>query len=169
MRRGDSLVTEFGRPIDPSAGTDAEAVIRLDDSFSSWWGALPADSLADSVARRIARLLPLIDPSPESGQARRTIQLDYDAPVSRLDDYARLIARLRNPIDGVLRDRPFWVTSLVAHLGDPRYGDRLRPWVDGHIVQLFDTGDRYDARAERMVLSRLERAGTPISGWTRII
>jgi len=160
-RRGDSLVTEFGRPIDASLGDDAEAVIRIDDSFSALWSTMPVDSLADRVAARLARLLPLIDPAPGAGRAARTIQLDYDAPMSKLGDYAQLVARLRAPQVGVLRDRGFWVTSLVAHLADPRYGERLRPFVDGHIVQLFDTGDRYDARAERNVLARLERAGLP--------
>lgn len=159
--RGDSLVAALGRPIDPSMGSDAEAVIRIDDSFSSWWDRLPADTVADRVAARLARILPLIDPPPGSDRPPRTIQLDYDAPVSRLPDYAGLIARLRAPGRGVLRDRPFWITSLVAHLADPRYGDRLRPWVNGHIVQLFDTGDRYDARAERTLLARLDRAALP--------
>lgn len=160
-RRGDSLVTEFGRPIAASLGDDVEAVIRIDDSFSALWSAMPADSLAERVATRLTRLLPLIDPSPGAGRAPRTIQLDYDAPMSKLGDYALLLARLRAPGVGVLRERGFWVTSLVAHLADPRYGDRLRPWVDGHIIQLFDTGDRYDARAERNVLARLKRAEVP--------
>lgn len=160
-RRGDSLVTEFGRPIDASLGDDTEAVIRIDDSFSALWSTMPVDAIADRVAARLTRLLPLIDPTPGAGHAPRTIQLDYDAPMSKLGEYAQLIARLRAPRVGVLRDRGFWVTSLVAHLADPRYGERLRPFVDGHIVQLFDTGDRYDARAERNVLARLERAGLP--------
>ncbi len=160
-RRGDSLVTEFGRPIDASLGDDAEAVIRIDDSLSELWETIPTDSIAARVTARLARLLPLIDPAPGSGRAPRTIQLDYDAPMSKLGDYAQLIARLRAPRIGVLRDRGFWVTSLVAHLADPRYGERLRPFVDGHIVQLFDTGDRYDARGERNVLARLEHAGLP--------
>ncbi len=160
-RRGDALVTSLGRPIDATMGEGAEAVIRIDDSFSSLWETVPEDTLADRVAQRIARILPLIDPAPGSGEPARTIQLDYDAPVARLGEYARLIARLRSPRDGVLHARSFWVTSLVAHLADPQYGARLRPWVDGHILQLFDTGDRYDARAQRRVLARLASARLP--------
>ncbi|MEP7382973.1 MAG: hypothetical protein ABI910_14885 [Gemmatimonadota bacterium] len=160
-RRGDSLVTALGRPIDADAGPDAEAVIRIDDSFSAWWGTVPSDTLAEWVARRIATLLPLIDRPSAVGAPARAIQLDYDAPVFRLADYARLVAHLRASRDGVLRQRPFWVTSLVAHLSDPGYGARFRPWVDGHIVQLFETGERHDARAERQLLERLERAGLP--------
>lgn len=159
--RGDSLVTALGRPIDAAMGSDAEGVIRIDDSFSALWERIPGDSVAQLVTARLSRILPLIDPAPGRGGPPRTIQLDYDAPMSRLADYAQLLARLRTPGSGVLRDRSLWVTSLVAHLADPRYGERLRPWVDGHIVQLFDTGDRYYPRAAGVVLARLDRAALP--------
>jgi hypothetical protein len=161
-RRGDSLITELGRPLDASAGPDAEVVIRIDDSFSSWWEEVPLDSMAGWVSRRLERLLPLVDATTRDGtRLARAVQLDYDAPVAHLADYAALLARLRRADGGVLHGRPLRITSLMAHLRDPAYGPLFRPHVDGHIVQLFDTGERHDARAERGLLERLETAGLP--------
>lgn len=154
--RGDALVAALGRPLDASVGDDAEVVIRVDDSFSPWWGRVPPDTIAARLGDRIARVLQVV----ERGGARRTLQLDYDAPVGRLAEYAELLQRLRGE-GGVLHGRSIWITSLVSHLGDPRYGARFRPLVDGHIVQLFDTGDRYSAGREREVWQRVERAEMP--------
>ena len=155
-RRGDSLVTALGRPLDASVGADASVVIRLDDSFSTWWGTESPDTLAARLEPRIARLLQLA----ERGGAARPVQLDHDAPMARLAEYAALIARLRRP-GGVLHDHPLWITSLVAHLADPGYGARFRPLVDGHIIQLFDTGERHTSARERELLARAERAAMP--------
>jgi hypothetical protein len=49
----------------------------------------------------------------------------------------------------------------VAHLADPGYGARFRPLVDGHIIQLFDTGERHTSARERELLARAERAAMP--------
>lgn len=154
--RGDSLVGALGRPLDASTGADAEVVIRVDDSFSSWWGRVAPDTMAERLDARIARVLQVA----ERAGARRTVQLDYDAPVARLAEYAALLRRLRGE-GGALHGRSLWITSLVAHLGDPAYGARFRPLVDGHILQLFDTGDRYSEAREREVWERVERAAMP--------
>ena len=155
VRRGDSLSVQLGRPVDRSVGADAELVIRIDDSFSSWWGLVPDDTLASWVGDRIARVLRLTDDAAH----RRPVQLDYDAPVARLPQYAAMVRRLRRGEGGQLRGRSLWVTSLVAHLAHPDYGPLFRSIVDGQIVQLFDTGDPYSARAARQLATRLDRAG----------
>lgn len=159
-RRGsgpdEALLTSLGRPLDASVGADAELVIRLDDSFTAAWRDVPADSIAAWLELRLVRLLRVV----EHDGPRHVVQLDYDAPVSRLADYAALLQRLRQP-GHVLHGRPFWITSLVAHLADPDYGARFRPLVDGHIVQLFDTGDRYTPERARDVMARVSRAAMP--------
>ncbi len=154
--RGDSLVAALGRPIDASVGADAEAVIRVDDSFSTWWGRLPPDTIAARLDARIVRVLQVA----ERAGARHTVQLDYDAPVAHLAEYAGLLRRLRGE-GRALHGRSLWITSLVAHLGDAEYGARFRLLVDGHILQLFDTGDRHSAAREGEVGARLERAAMP--------
>lgn len=154
--RGDSLVGTLGRPIDATMGDDVEAVIRIDDSFTPLWGRASADVIAAGLEERLRRVLSVV----EREGAVAALQLDYDAPVSRLGDYAALLARLRAP-GHVLAGRHVWVTSLVAHLADPDYGKRLRPLVDGHIVQLFDTGDSYTSARVEVVRDRLRRAAMP--------
>lgn len=154
--RGDSLVAALGRPLDTSVGADAEVVVRVDDSFSTWWGRMPPDTIAARLDARIARVLQVA----ERGGATRTVQLDYDAPVARLSAYAALLGRLRGE-GGALHGRSLWITSLVAHLGDPEYGVRFRRLVDGHIIQLFDTGDRHSVAREKEVEARVERAAMP--------
>lgn len=154
--RGDSLIAALGRPLDAGVGADAEVVIRVDDTFSTWWGRLSPDTIAARLDARIARVLQVA----ERGGSRRTVQLDYDAPVARLAEYAALLQRLRSE-GGALHGRSLWITSLVAHLGDPEYGARFRRLADGHIIQLFDTGDRYSAAREREVEARVERAAMP--------
>lgn len=159
-RRGDSLVTELGRPVDASAGPDAEVVIRFDDSFSTWWGKVPVDTLANWVALRLQRVLPLVDGSAPDRE-RRAVQLDYDAPVARLAEYAALLRRLRDDESGLPHERTLRITSLISHLRHPEYGSLFRPLVDGHIVQLFDTGERHDAVAEGRLLELLDAARIP--------
>ncbi|MCC6929631.1 MAG: hypothetical protein IT359_11630 [Gemmatimonadaceae bacterium] len=151
-----ALATSLGRPLDATVGHDAELVIRLEHSINESWRALPADSVAARLDERLGRVLRVV----ERGGPRHTVQLDYDAPVSRLADYAALLERLRRP-GRSLAGRSLWITSLVAHLADPDYGKRFGPLVDGHIVQLFDTGDGYTPERAREVMARLNRAAIP--------
>jgi hypothetical protein len=48
-----------------------------------------------------------------------------------------------------------WITSLISHVRHAEYGDLFRANVAGHILQVFDTGDRmsvpYARRIERLV------------------
>jgi len=42
-----------------------------------------------------------------------------------------------------LKSRRLWITSLIAHLKNSGYGDLFRDSVQGHILQVFDTGDAF--------------------------
>jgi hypothetical protein len=112
---------------------DLALVVRFDDSVHAAWQH-DADRFDAQVAAKLGWILA---ESERLGVHPIELQLDYDAPVRRLRDWAALLRRLHEtPLAG----REVWITSLPAHLGDPSYGDWMRPWVAGHILQLFDTG-----------------------------
>jgi hypothetical protein len=72
------------------------------------------------------------------------LQLDYDCPERRLARWAGVVRALgRGPLAG----RPLWVTSLPSHVRNAGYGDLFRGAVAGHVVQVFDTGERFGANA----------------------
>ena len=127
------------------AGVAAAAiVVRFEDSFSSAWADPPSriarDSLDATLAAAVeARLLALVRAAEATGVRIDEVQLDYDCPNRRLERWARLVARLA---DGPLARHELWLTSIVSHLRHPRYGELFGPHVEGHILQLFDTGDR---------------------------
>ncbi|MDX2168307.1 MAG: DUF3142 domain-containing protein [Deltaproteobacteria bacterium] len=119
-------------------------VVRFDDGFHAAWDS-DADRLATQVADKLTALLTRCE---QLGVRPLEIQLDYDAPVRRLRQWATLLHRLH---DGALAGRAVWITSLPAHMSEPRYGAWLRGAVDGHILQLFDTGPALgSAAAERL-------------------
>lgn len=133
----------------------AAAVIRFDDTFTAAWRRQRDDALARDLAVRFDTLLAVL------GRQRvpvQEVQLDYDAPVRQLPRWARLAGRLA---DGPLAGREVWVTSIVAHLRDPDYGGLFRGRVAGHILQLFDTGERADGAALAEVERVLARARLP--------
>lgn len=115
-------------------------VIRLDDDLHAAFDALPDDALAAALAAPLTRLLALADQRGASVE----LQLDYDVPVRLLPRWAAVLRLLRG---GCLAGRPLWVTSLVAHLQRPDYGALFVGVIDGHILQVFDTGDRAPSAA----------------------
>jgi hypothetical protein len=66
------------------------------------------------------------------------IQLDYDAPQRALRAWAASVQHLTQH---ALAGDSVWVTSIVAHLREPAYGDLFRDVVQGHVLQVFDTGE----------------------------
>lgn len=73
-----------------------------------------------------------------AGTPIAAVQLDHDAPQRALGAWSasvRYLARHSLATDSI------WVTSLVAHLREPAYGDLFRDVVRGHVLQLFDTGE----------------------------
>lgn len=119
-------------------------IVRVQDSFSPCLATDP-DGVATSLD---AAFVGLLSEVKDTGAAFRELQLDYDAPVSKLPRYASLLGYLRARS---LRDVELWITSLPAHVEQPGYGAVMRAHVAGHILQLFDTGLLCsDARAERL-------------------
>ena len=72
------------------------------------------------------------------GVAVRAVQLDYDAPQRRIAQWAGSVRYLRAH---ALATDAVWVTSLIAQLREPEYGDLFRDVVSGHVLQVFDTGE----------------------------
>lgn len=125
------------------------AVIRFDDDFTALWDN-PSDSLVAATVGSAVKAI--VSVAANTGVTITEVQLDYDCP-------ERLLARWANVVRLLTRDalagRTVWLTSLVAHVRHRDYGDLFRDNVAGHIVQVFDTGDRmslpYARQLERMI------------------
>lgn len=110
-------------------------LFRIDDSVHELWETHTTDALASELDAKMGRTLALL---ADRGIDPVEVQLDYDCPVRRLPQWAAVLSKLKT---GSLSGETVWVTSLVAHLRAPGYGDLLRGVVSGHILQVFDTGD----------------------------
>lgn len=155
VRKGDGVGTQLG--VQPEPGdTAAVWVIRLEDTLHPLVDSLPGDSLASLVAARVQALLDVA----EQGGPRHTVQLDYDAPVRLLEQWAQLVRTMRQT---VLQEREVWVTSILAHVEHPQYGEWFRGVADGHVLQLFDTGLPFTSWAPRRVEEAIRRANLPVS------
>jgi hypothetical protein len=66
------------------------------------------------------------------------VQLDYDAPQRALSAWATSVRYLHTHS---LATDSLWVTSLIAHVREPAYGALFRGVVQGHVLQVFDTGE----------------------------
>jgi hypothetical protein len=143
------------RGIAPSSvgAGDLAAVVRIEDAV--------APRLADppSLAAALdAKLAGLRSELRESGVHVAEVQLDFDVPVSRLAAWADVVGRLGS---GSLEGVPVWVTSIPAHLADPRYGELFRDVVEGHVYQTFDTGLACGPREIATARDRLRVARLP--------
>jgi hypothetical protein len=126
-------------------------VVRFDDRFHAAWEA-DVERLAAQVGAELTTLLARCE---QLGVRPLEVQLDYDAPMRRLRQWSALLRRLH---DGALAGRAVWITSLPSHMAEPRYGAWLRGAVDGHILQLFDTGPRLGSgAAERLARQTAEQ------------
>ena len=114
-------------------------VIRFEDDFGSVWASRTDSAIATDVS---ASLRSMLGAASASGVEVAEVQLDYDAPERLLPRWSVLVASLSRD---VLRGRSVWVTSLVVHVRQRQYGDLFRASVTGHILQVFDTGDRMSA------------------------
>jgi hypothetical protein len=145
----------FARGLSPlSAGEAPRAlVVRWDDSVTAC-----LDRLGDAEGARAldAQLSQLLDEVGQTGVRFGELQLDYDAPVSKLPRYA---SELKYLGAHALRDVTVWITSIPVHVEAGGYGDLMRGVVAGHILQLFDTGLQCDAlRAARLHDALVARA-----------
>ena len=128
----------------PSVGV----VVRFDDSFTRVWAARTDTAIARDVGSALEAMLAA---SENTGVTITEVQLDYDCPERLLRRWSVVVSNLaRDALGG----RAVWITSLVAHIRHHDYGDLFRPHVAGHVLQVFDTGDRmsvpYVRRIERL-------------------
>lgn len=119
-------------------GARVAILIRFHESFHEAWIGTDDAKTAAAIGARLATLLGHV---AATGVTVAEVHLDYDCPVRRLPRWAAIVRRLTA---GPLAGREVWVTSLVAHVRAPAYGELFRGSVAGHILQLFDTGDRVD-------------------------
>ena len=122
----------------------AAVVIRFEDTFTRAF-VMPPPSLTSAVDSTVGRLLAA---ASATGVAISEVQLDYDCPQRLLAQWAALVDALSR---GALAGRTVWVTSLVTHIRQAAYGDLFRSHVAGHILQVFDTGDRMTVSYARQV------------------
>jgi hypothetical protein len=116
----------------PSVGV----VIRFDDSFTNVWASQSDNAIANAVGGSLSNMLSAAETADVS---ITEVQLDYDCPERLLRRWSVVVAQLsRDALGG----RAVWITSLVAHVRHTEYGELFRPHVAGHILQVFDTGDR---------------------------
>jgi hypothetical protein len=127
----------------------AALVVRFDDGFSSVWQSQSDSAVAIAVG---AVLRDMLAAAQRSGVTVSEVQLDYDCPERLLRRWSAAIAILSR---GALAGRTVWITSLISHVRHAEYGDLFRANVAGHILQVFDTGDRmslpYARQVERLV------------------
>ena len=124
-------------------------VVRFDDTFTSVWAAQTDSAVAVAVG---ASLEDMLAAAQRSGVTVSEVQLDYDCPERLLRRWGAVTGILSR---GALAGRPVWITSLISHVRHGEYGELFRANVAGHILQVFDTGDRmsvpYARRIERLV------------------
>lgn len=129
-------------------------VIRLDDSVHEAWRE-PAPRTSEELDRQIGSIL---DHVKGSGLLPAVVQLDYDCPSGRLANWSEALRALKK---GSLHGTEVWITSLIDHLRDPRFGALFRDTVAGQVLQVFDTGDAFADGRPAAVLRDLERQGLP--------
>lgn len=125
------------RRLSPSVAGGAEpvaVVVRLEDSLHRGWETDGLDAVTRALDRALGEVLSEVR---ATGVMPFEIQLDYDAPPRLLAAWSAALERLAR---GSLSGMVVWVTSIPSHLSDPDFGLRLHGVVDGHIIQLFDTG-----------------------------
>ncbi len=138
-----------------AAGAPIAAVVRLDESLHRAWERLPAAQIAASLETALSELDRRV---AATGAEILEWQLDYDCPQRRLGEWAEVLKRLKS---GALRERPLWITSLVSHLQDADFGQRLRGPVAGHILQIFDVGELSEGHTSKGLFARLEDQALP--------
>jgi hypothetical protein len=123
-------------------------LVRFDDSFSIVWNTQNDATVSMAVDSALQSILTAAN---NSGVKLTEVQLDYDCPERLLGRWSAVVTELSR---GILAGQSVWLTSLVSHVRHREYGDLFRGHVAGHILQVFDTGDRmslpYARQLERL-------------------
>ncbi|MCC7054896.1 MAG: hypothetical protein IT355_16610 [Gemmatimonadaceae bacterium] len=148
------LVPRAGLAATATHTADVTVVIRFEDGLDQC--RTPADGahrfdLALDSAVQVLR-------ARAGGATVRAVQLDHDVPQRALAAWARSVSYLHAH---ALAADDVWVTSLIAHLREPTYGDLFRDVVAGHVLQVFDTGEPATARQVDEAVALAQRARMP--------
>ncbi len=136
-------------------GIPISLVVRFDDAFHKVWQSTSTADVFDQVGPMLRNLL---KETAATGTLVREIQLDYDCPSRRLQQWATVVVRLKKE---EFRKLPIWLTSIPVHLQNQQYWEQVRPSIEGHILQLFDTGLACNrSKADELKLS-LIRSNVP--------
>jgi len=134
--RDGTVATQLGVSPRISGRERTGVVVRFEDDFNAVWDQQSDSAVSASVGAALRSLLTV---ASTAGVEITEVQLDYDCPERLLPRWSAVVASMtRDP----LRGRQVWLTSLVAHVRQRDYGDLFRAHVAGHILQVFDTGDR---------------------------
>jgi hypothetical protein len=150
---GDRL--RLRRALSPRVTEAGAIVVRLEDSVHGLWPEREPHEVAAELATMLAGVLAEAE---ATGADIEEVQLDYDAPVRRLGAWSAVVRELSG---GPLKHVRVWVTSIPAHLADPHYGTRFAGAIEGHILQLFDTGLHCTATEARVLARQVEQRGLP--------
>lgn len=149
------LLQRLALPPTLVSGTPLSAVVRLDESTHLAWSRLDDATIERSLTAHVADLLEHL---ARSGARVAEVQLDYDCPTRQLARWAAVVRALKA---GPLRGQEVWITSLLAHLRQPEYGDLFRGVVAGHILQVFDTGHEATPALVSEAIRLLDRQRLP--------
>jgi hypothetical protein len=148
------LVTRAGLSPGITGAAGVTAVIRFEDG-------LDRCRTANDAAERFNQALDsaVMVLRTRGGETPvQAVQLDYDAPQRALAAWATSVRYLRTKS---LVSDSVWVTSLIAHVREPAYGDLFRGVVQGHVLQVFDTGEPATERQVDEALRLVARARLP--------
>lgn len=148
------LVAHAGLPLSASGAAAVTAVIRFEDGLDR------CRSIDDDsrVFNRALDSAVSVLRTRGGGTPVIAVQLDYDAPQRALKAWAGSVRYLTT--HSLARDS-VWITSLIAHLREPTYGDLFRDVVRGHVLQVFDTGEAATALHVDEALRLASRANIP--------
>lgn len=154
-RRGGVL--RVARGLSPTTAGQAPRalVVRLDDSVN---GHFDEHATAELSRELDALLTVLLGEVRATGVSFGELQLDYDAPESKLKRWAAVLHYLKAH---ALREVEVWITSLPVHVDHAEYGDWMRGAVTGHILQVFDTGLTCDAEHAQRLREALRASALP--------
>ena len=148
------LVARAGLSASEPQTDGVTGVIRFEDGIDRC-------RIAGAAARRFAQQLDsAVSILRQRARTARisTMQLDYDAPQRAIRVWAGHVAYFHAH---ALRGDSIWVTSLIAQLREPGYGDLFRGVVSGHVLQVFDTGEPATAAQVDEALRLARRARIP--------
>jgi len=130
------------------------AVIRLEEGLDRCRDAADRSAGFDQRLDSVVRVLRL-----RGGNVPyAAVQLDYDAPQRALAAWARSVRYVRSHS---LASDSVWITSIIAQLREPAYGPLFTGVVQGHVLQLFDTGEPATPVRIAEAVRVVRRAGVP--------